>query len=161
DSAAILANTSDTFYFGTDTWWYALNVSGAIRALVNCGYANQYNDEIGGLLTTLVGLIDETDGVGGLVQDTAYAVLAFNSIGGAANKYANDLGRWLASKQETNGSWLEDVDEYPEVDGEALRALSSTIGSNVTFDGFNFGSDQGLNSSWRRNINSEALPYGD
>jgi hypothetical protein len=70
-------------------------------------------------------------------QDTAYAVMALNAVGGAARSYANDLGRWLASHQELDGGWLEqDDEEYQEADGEAIRALSSTIGSNVTIDGF-------------------------
>lgn len=158
DAAAILANISDTFYYGTDTWWYALNVAGAIRSLVSCGYYAEYPDEVILLLNELISLCDDEIGVGGYIQDTAYAVLAFNTVGGAARSYANDLGRWLASQQEENGGWLEDVDEYPEIDGEAVRALSSTIGSNVTLDGFEPG--KLMNSSWRRAIpDKAALPF--
>jgi len=147
-AAAILADTEDTFYYGTDTFWYALNVAGTIRALVGCGYGGQYYDEVVHLLGELIGLVDEEDGVGGYVQDTAYAVLAFNTVGGAARQYANDLGRWLSRQQEESGGWIEDGYEYPEVDGEAVRALASTIGTNVTLDGFQPGST--MNSSWRK-----------
>jgi hypothetical protein len=147
-AAAILANTADPFYYGTDNWWYALNVAGAIRALVGCGYYAQYSAKIQWMLASLIGLCDDENGVGGYVQDSAYAVLALNSIGGAARPYANSLGRWLARNQELNGGWLEAGDEYPEIDGEAVRALSATIGSNITLDGFEPGT--AINSSWRR-----------
>jgi hypothetical protein len=160
DAAAILANTSDTFYYGTDTWWYALNVAASIRSLVGCGYAGQYNDAIVELLNSLVGLADDETGVGGWVQDTAYAVLAFSTVGGSANRFANDLGRWLANQQQANGGWLEpDGDEYPEADGEALRALGSTIGTDVTLDGFKPGT--AMNSSWIKAAAAQAaVPYG-
>lgn len=157
-AAAILADTSDTFYYGTDTWWYALNVGGAIRALVGCGCYIQYQDSMLYLLNELIGLCDEVNGVGGYVQDTAYAVLAFNTVGGAARSYANNLGRWLASQQDLSGGWIEGEDEYPEIDGEAARALSFTIGSNVALDGLKPGNV--MNSSWRRIIPDKvALPF--
>ena len=148
DAAAILANTSDPFYYGTDTWWYALNVAGAIRALVGCGYGGTHYESVVYLLSELISLADGEYGVGGWVQDTAYAVMAFNTVGGAGRQYANDLGRWLARQQKESGGWLEAGDEYPEADGEALRALASTIGTNVTLDGFQPGST--MNSSWRK-----------
>jgi hypothetical protein len=158
DAAAILADTSDTFYYGTDTWWYALNVGGAVRALIGCGYASQYNSQVVDLLGQLIGLVDDENGVGGYVQDTAYAVLAFNTVGGAARQYANDMGRWLARQQEESGGWLEVGDEYPEIDGEAVRALASTIGTNVTLDGFQPG--LAMNSSWRRAATAQAaIPF--
>jgi hypothetical protein len=147
-AATILANTEDDFYYGTDTWWYALNVAGTIRALVGCGYTDLYYDSLVELYGQLVSLCDDENGVGGYVQDTAYAVMAFSTVGGPARQYANDLGRWLASQQEESGGWIEAGDEYPEIDGEAVRALASTIGTNVTLDGFQPGST--LNSSWRR-----------
>ncbi len=149
DAAAILANTDDPFYYGTDPFWYALNVAGAIRALVGCGYTGQYYDNIVKLYGWLISLCDDEDGVGGYVQDTAYAVIAFSTVGGPARQYANDLGRWLAGQQDASGGWTEpDEYEYPEADGEALRALASTIGTNVTLDGFQPGAT--MNSSWRR-----------
>ena len=158
DAAAILANISDTFYYTDTTWWYALNLAGAVRALVGCGYFEQYSEEVIALLTWLIGMVDEDIGVGGWVQDTAYAVMAFNSVGGSARQYANSLGRWLAGAQEASDGWLEDGDEYPEVDGEAVRALSCTIGSNITIDGFEPGAAG--NSSWRRDLNSgNAAPF--
>jgi hypothetical protein len=157
DAAAILADTSDDFYYG-DTWWYALNVAGTIRALVGCGYGSEYYDEVVYLLGELIGLVDDEDGVGGYVQDTAYAVLAFNTVGGAARQYANDLGRWLSRQQEDSGGWMEAGYEYPEVDGEAVRALASTIGTNVTLDGFQPGTP--MNSSWRRAATGQAaIPF--
>jgi hypothetical protein len=157
-AAAILADTTDPFYYGIDTWWYALNVAGAIRALVGCGYASQYYDQVVGLLGNLMALADDDIGIGGWVQDTAYAVLAFSQVGGAARKYANDLGRWLANQQQDNGGWLEAGYEYPEADGEALRALASTIGTNVTLDGFEPGA--AMNSSWIREANGHgAVPF--
>jgi hypothetical protein len=158
DAAAILANTSDSFYYGTDTWWYALNVAGAVRALAGCGYGSVYYDSLVYLLGELISLADDENGVGGWVQDTAYAVLAFNTVGGGGRRYANDLGRWLAQQQETSGGWLEGAYEYPEVDGEAVRALASTIGTNLTLDGFQPGT--GMNSSWRRlETNQMAIPF--
>jgi hypothetical protein len=156
-AAAILANTTDTFYYGTDNaTWYALNVAGTIRALVDCGYASQYSTEVVTLLNTLVSLTDDENGVGGYVQDTAYAVLAFSAVGGSAHRYANDLGRWLAAHQEENGGWVEPADgrEYAEADGEALRALGSTIGTNVTIDGFEPGTS--VNSTWRKAVGAQA-----
>jgi hypothetical protein len=156
DAAAILADTEDTFYYG-ETWWYALNIAGSVRALVGCGYAGQYYGDFVTLLTNLIGVIGE-DGVDGWVQDTAYAVLALNSVGGAAKKYANDLGRWLANQQQENGGWLEAGYEYPEVNGEAVRALASTIGTNVTLDGFESGAMK--SSSWIRVVNGNAaIPF--
>lgn len=156
-AAAILADFEDDFYYGTDTSWYALNVAGAIRALVGCGYASQYNDAVVYFLNQLVRLSDDANGIGGYVQDTAYAILAFQTVGGAARQYGNDLGRWLAEQQQDNGGWLEpDGKEYPEVDGEAVRALASTIGTNVTLDGFEPGTSGSLISSWRKS--SSALP---
>lgn len=147
DAAGILANISDTFYYGTDTWWYALNVAGAIRALVGHGYYSLYPGSVHSLLSELISLVNDDNGIGGWVQDTAYAVMAFNTVGGAARRYANDLGRWLARNQAENGGWLEGGDEYPEIDGEAVRALCATLGSNITLDGFEPG--HGMNPSWR------------
>jgi hypothetical protein len=161
DAAAILANTSDTFYYGTDTWWYALNVAGAIRSLVNCGYGELSHEQIVGLLGALISLVDDDTGVGGYIQDTAYAVLAFRAIGGAAERYANDLARWLAAQQADTGGWIEpDLKEYPEVNGEALRALASTIGTNITLDGFEYGTSQIMNSSWVKGVSThETVPF--
>jgi hypothetical protein len=157
EAAAILTDTEDDFYYG-DTWWYALNVAGAIRALVGCGYYGQYYDEVNDFLYQLIALSDGDTGVGGYVQDTAYAVLAFQAVGGAARRYGNDMGRWLAAQQQENGGWLENGLEYSEIDGEALRALASTIGTDVTLDGFEPGCD--LNSSWRREASGQAaIPF--
>jgi hypothetical protein len=152
DAAAILADVNDSFYYDISTFWYPLNVAASIRALVGCGYYTQYSDAVISLLGELIGLSDEENGVGGGVQDTAYAVMAFNTVGGAARKFGNSLGRWLAQQQQDNGGWLEGGYEYPEIDGEALRALAATIGSNITLDGF----EKGLvmNSSWRRVYNN-------
>jgi len=147
-AAAILGDSGDAFYYGTDTWWYALNVAGAIRALIGCGYTDQYYVNIVELYGRLISITDDDNGIGGWVQDTAYAVLAFQTVGGPAHKYANSLGRWLANQQEASGGWLEAGDEYPEADGEAVRALASTIGTNNTLDGFEPGA--GKDSSWRR-----------
>lgn len=159
DAAAILANTGDDFYYG-DTWWYALNVAGSIRALVGCGYYSQYYTQVNHFLYELIALSDGDEGVGGYIQDTAYAVLAFQTVGGAARRYGNDLGRWLATQQLENGGWLEAGYEYAEVDGEALRALASTIGTDVTLDGFEPGCD--LNSSWRREVTGQmAIPFSE
>lgn len=157
-AAAILADTTDVFYYGGDTWWYALNLAGVVRALVGCGYYSQYPDQVIDLLNELIVLVDADNGVDGWVQDSAYAVLALNTVGGAARAYANNLGRWLARQQQDNGGWMEGEYEYPEVDGEAVRALSSTIGANITLDGF----EPGLvvKSSWRRSGNAKsAKPF--
>ena len=86
------------------------------------------------------------------------AVLAFSTLGGAAQRYVNDLGRWLANQQQDNGGWMEAGYEYPEVDGEALRALASTIGTDVTLDGFEPGLP--MNSSWVKDVQEfGALPF--
>lgn len=161
DAAAIVANHSDSFYYDSNNPWYALNLAGAIRALVGSGYGDQYSAEIGAMLDSLIALVDKDDGIGGWVQDTSYAVMAFRTVGGSANKYANDLGRWLAENQQTNGGWLEsNGTEYFDRNGEALRALSMTIGSNDTVDQFSYGSGDGLNSSWTRSASSEGFnPY--
>lgn len=154
DAAAIIADSSDTFYYDTNSSWYALNVAAAIRSLVGCGYYALCQSEVLYFLGELIGLCDDEAGVGGYIQDTAYAVMAFNSIGGAARSFANDLGRWLASHQEANGGWLEDGYEYPEIDGEAVKALSSTIGSIISLDGFETG--KVMNSSWRKAVSGKA-----
>lgn len=158
-AAAILADTSDSFYYGTDTFWYALNVAGAVRALVGCGYADTYGDAVVSLLGQLIVLIDDEGGIiGEWVQDTAYAALAFSTVGGAGRRYANDLGRWLARQQDSSGGWTEpDEREYPEGDGEALRALASTIGTNVTLDRIRVGAAK--NSRWIKAAKAQAIPY--
>ena len=159
DAAAILADTDDDFYYG-DTWWYALNVAGAIRALVNCGYADMHYDSLIILINELINLVDKDNGIDGWVQDTAYAIIAFSAVGGSAHKYANDLGRWLSNQQQDSGGWLDGGDEYPEVDGEALRALASTIATDVTIDGFAYGTSENMDSSWVKSINAkEVTPF--
>jgi hypothetical protein len=110
------------------------------------------------LLGELVAVTDDDIGVGGCVQETAYAVLAYQTVGGAGHKYANSLGRWLARQQEDDGGWLEAGYEYPEADGEALRALASTIGTNVTLACFQDGT--AANSSWIREASGErTIPF--
>jgi len=157
DAAAIIGDITDEFYYGDDTWWYALNVAGSIRALAGCGYSSTYYSELVSLLGSLMSLVDDESGVGGYIQDTAYAVLAFSTVGGAANKYGNELARWLANNQEPSGGWMEVGNEYPEVNGESLRALASTIGNNNTLDGFEPGIP--INSSWVKAAGSQsALP---
>ena len=164
-AAAILANVGDSFYYGNNNpnnaYWYDLNLSGSVRALVACGYYQQYPSQVKSLLNQLISLVDSNNGIDGYVQDTAYAVLALNTVGGAARSYANSLGRWLARQQTQNGAWVEpDGLEYPESSGEALRALSFTIGSNVSSDGF----EPGLvkKSHWKKaKIAEAAAPSHD
>jgi hypothetical protein len=133
---------------GDRTW-----ADDAAGILVGCGYFDQHSAAIISLLNSLIGLVDADNGVDGWIQDSAYAVLAFNTVGGAARPYANSLGRWLARLQGINGGWIEpDGYEYPEGEGEAVRALSSTIGANITLDGFEPGAV--VKSSWRRSINN-------
>lgn len=148
DAAAILADTSDTFYYGTDTWWYALNVAASVRALLGTGYYSSYRDAIVDLYDQLKGVVGP-NGVDGYIQDTAYVVIALSTAGGNANQEANYLAKWLSAQQETSGGWLDGGTEYPEVNGEALRAIANTIGSNVAIDGFKPGKFKG-NMSWRR-----------
>lgn len=158
-AAAIISNTADDFYYGSGAGgWYALNLAGAVRALVGCGYAATYGDAVVYLLEELIGLIDDENAVSGYVQDTAYATLAFSTVGGAGRRYANDLGRWLASHQDASGGWTEpDECEYPESDGEAIRALASTIGTNVTLDRIRVGAAK--NSRWIKAAKAQAIPY--
>ena len=156
EAAAILADTTDPFYYNSSSFWYALNVAGSIRALVGCEYYSQFSSNIIDLLSSLIAITDKDNGIDGWVQDTAYAVLAFNAVGGAARAYSNDLGRWLSRKLafDACGGWLDDGTEYPEVDGEAVRALAATIGSNVTLDGFEPGSYK--SSSWKKVLTGKA-----
>lgn len=149
DAAEILADTEDIFYYG-NTSWYALNVAGSIRALVDSGYAETYKDSIIYFLGELVSLSDKDNGVGEWIQDTAYATIAFRSVGGAGHQYANELARWIARNQEENGGWLEGSNEYPEINGESVRALSSTIGKNVAFEGWK--ARKNINSSWKKDV---------
>ena len=149
DAAEILASTSDDFYYG-ETGWYALNVGASIRALVDCGYAQDYHGAVVYLLDELVGLSDKDNGIDGWIQDTAYGVLAFRSVGGAGHQYANELARWIARNQDQSGGWIEDGDEYPEIDGEAVRALASTIGKNVAVQGWDI--RKNIKSSWRKTV---------
>lgn len=134
DAAAILADTEDDFYYG-DTVWYDLNVAGSVRALVGCGYYNDFKDNIVSLLTELINSTHSNNGIKGYIQDTAYAVLAYSTVGGQARSYANNLARWLSRQQERNGGWIESGKEYAEIDGEAVRGLASTIGINNTLGG--------------------------
>lgn len=156
-AAAILANTTDIFYYNSSISWYALNLAGSIRALVGCEYYAAYPSSVVELLGSLIAITDKDNGIDGWVQDTAYAVLAFNAVGGAARAYSNDLGRWLSRKLASDacGGWLDGGLEYPEVDGEAVRALAATIGSNVTLDGFEPGSLK--SSTWKRALNGKAV----
>ena len=158
-AAAILADTSDPFYYNSASGWYALNLAASLRALVGCRYYAQYPDAVMALLGSLLPLVDRANGVGGYAQDTAYAILALNSVGGAARAYANSLGRWLARNANASGGWTEtDGNEYPEVDGEAVRALASTIGSNIALDGFEPG--RAKSSSWRRaHASLKVMPF--
>jgi|GEM_PF-3290408 len=159
-AAAIIASTGDPFYYGEDTFWFALNLSASIRALVGCGYYAQYSGAVNSLLYSLIGIMDKDNAIDGWVQDTAYAILAFNTVGGGARAYSNDLGRWLSRKLTADacGGWIEGGLEYPEVDGEAVRALGATIGSNVTLDGFEPGSYK--SSSWRKALGGKtAKPF--
>ena len=141
-AAAILADTADAFYYGTDNDFYALNVAAAVRALIGCGYYNDYRPQVGELLSWLLAMADTSLGVGGYIQDTAYAILALNTVGGGARSYSNSLARWLLHRITSDGGWLEGGTEYPEIDGEALRALGVTISSNVTLDGFEAGANK-------------------
>jgi hypothetical protein len=136
-AAEILADYQNQFYYDDSTEWYALNLAGAVRALVGCGYYEEYKDAVLYFLEELTGLVDKENGVQGYIQETAYAVLAFRTVAGPAEKYADMLARWLASRQNESGGWTElDGHEYPEIDGEAVRALCATIGRNLPLDGF-------------------------
>ncbi|MHB1162743.1 MAG: hypothetical protein ACYC3V_20785 [Chloroflexota bacterium] len=146
-AAAILANAGDSFYYGSGNPYLALNVAGALRALVGSGHASNYPSEAATLLGMLVGTTSE-DGIGGCIQDTAYGAMALKAVGGPATPYANTLAKWLASKQEAGGGWVEgDGLEYPEVVGEAVQGLASTIGANVTLNGFKPGPE--FKARWR------------
>jgi hypothetical protein len=58
-----------------------------------------------------------------------------------------------------DGGWLEAGLEYPEVDGEAVRALSSTIGNNFTIDGFEPGEKR--SSVWHKPLSEKAEPFNE
>ncbi|MGH6904506.1 MAG: hypothetical protein ACREIR_17385 [Geminicoccaceae bacterium] len=133
DAAAIIADVDDAFYYDANGIWYVLNVAAAIRSLAGEGYGSLYQAEVHELLGILVGLAVSGDGVNGAIQETAYAVMAFKTVGFSMNRHANNLARWLSDMQEENGGWLEsDDNEYAEINGEAVRAMAMTVGrSNV------------------------------
>lgn len=134
EAAAIIANIEDDFYYGEGAYWYRLNISAAIRSLVYCGYSKQYQSEIVELINILFEMCDG-DGIGGDIEETAYAIMALRSVGGAVHSYTNELGRWLEGQQETNGGWLkDDGKEYPKINSEALQALASTMNPEFTGD---------------------------
>jgi hypothetical protein len=155
DAAAILADTEDSFYYNLSSGWYALNVAGSIRALTESGYLDEYSDEVVYLLEELSSLSSEDAGISGWVQDTAYGVLAFRAVGGIGHQYANNLARWLASQQEENGGWLEGGYEYPEINGEITRALSSTIGKNIVLEGWK--AKKNYKSTWKKGNKAEII----
>ena len=129
DAAAIIADVDDPFYYNTNGTWYVLNVAAAIRSLAGEGYGSLYQAEVRELLGILVGLAESGDGVNGAIQETAYAVMAFKTVGFSMNRHANNLARWLSDMQEEGGGWLEsDDNEYAEINGEAVRAMAMTVG---------------------------------
>jgi len=70
----------------------------------------------------------------GKIEGVANAILAFSSVN--ARDYANDLALWLSSERMENGGWLASSYlgwyEYPKINSQAVRALASTIGTNLT-----------------------------
>jgi hypothetical protein len=129
DAAAIIADVDDPFYYNTNGTWYVLDVAAAIRSLAGEGYGSLYQAEVRELLGILVGLAESGDGVNGAIQETAYAVMAFKTVGFSMNRHANNLARWLSGMQEEGGGWLEsDDNEYAEINGEAVRAMAMTVG---------------------------------
>lgn len=132
-AAAVLANTSDPFYYDKadpNNVYYALNTASALRALRGC-YFRKYPAAITTLTSRLVQLVDRKNGVNGRIQDTAYAAQAFKKCNMIS--YTLFLNRWLGLQQEPNGAWIEaDGIEYPQVDGEALRAMCLSILTPVT-----------------------------
>jgi hypothetical protein len=128
-AAAIIADVDDSFYYNTTGIWYVLNVAAAIRSLAGEGYGSLYQAQVRELLGVLVGFAQAGDGVNGAIQETAYAVMAFKTVGFSMNRHANGLARWLSDMQEEGGGWLEsDDNEYAEINGEAVRAMAMTIG---------------------------------
>lgn len=86
--------------------------------------------------------LQETDGrwgtPNGVVQDTAYAVMALLKVEEITS--ANWGKNWLVNNQYANGGWIEsDSKEYTEVDSEALQAIFDVIAvSNVGGVGADF-----------------------
>lgn len=146
DAASIIKKTDDDFYYDTASSWYALNLAGSLRALIGCGYAGTYQAEVATLLNKLIGTISK-DNIGGYIQDTAYGVMALKAVGGPATPYANAMAKWLSGQQTVDGGWIEGGNEYPEIDGEALRAIAATIGTNTTIQGYK--PKATANNGWR------------
>jgi len=86
--------------------------------------------------------LQETDGrwgtPNGVVQDTAYAVMALLKVEEITS--ANWGKNWLVNNQYANGGWIEsDSIEYTEVDSEALQAIFDVIAvTNVVGEGADF-----------------------
>lgn len=74
----------------------------------------------------------------GVVQDTAYAVMALLKVEEITS--ANWGKNWLVNNQYANGGWIEsDSKEYTEVDSEALQAIFDVMAvSNVGGVGSDF-----------------------
>lgn len=130
--ADLLADPDHPWY--EDSTWGPLNTSYALYFLSSYGYAgNGYAETAEQLLLKLRGWLGRNcnSGLRGSVQETAYSVMAFRTVGGPLRFCANSLARWLASEQQPNGGWDLGGYEIPEVDGEALRAMMSTLGNNI------------------------------
>lgn len=135
DAAAILAETSDPFYYGEDNPWYPYIPSAALRALAGNGYAGPYQAQVQNLVEMVLDMTSDGNIAGG-IQATAYGVMALRTIGGPLQNQATDMARWLTDQQARYGGWLEGDLEFPEIDGEAVRAIASTMGKNITLPGF-------------------------
>jgi len=111
-------------------WFYTFGLEGIVSSFGLLGIYNNYAWNAGLILLEN----QNTDGGWGWneeypesdVQATAYVVMSFGMLNvpyKIVNNAAKAGSNYLASIQETNGGWDLSGYEYPEVDGECLRAI--------------------------------------
>lgn len=112
-----------------DEFCYVLGLAGALEAFTEAGVYSDEASEIKGLLIGYQksdGSWQESDSHPQyIVQPTAYAIMALLAQGDVDAQISAALGvEWLIGNQESAGGWLEDNDEYPELNSEAAWALA-------------------------------------
>lgn len=136
DMADVIYNdiTSDSAYFDMNDgmeWFYTFGLEGILTSF---GLTGVYTD----LAADAALLLLQTQNEDGSwpwseeypdadIQATAYVVMGFGMLElwyHAINNAAQEGSDYLVSVQQPNGGWDNYGSEYPEVDGECLRAIS-------------------------------------